>query len=288
MFRVIFCFFVFFFVFIYNLGATSILEAISEADYDKKKAELGKALFFDKRLSNEGHSCQTCHHLVGELTGTTTKFPSPPSILNSSLNYYFKENGDISSLKKQIENMFFDADAYNTTPQAYIQRVLRNPKYQKLFKEIYGKVSFDNALDALNEFIIALRSPSRFDRFLSGDDEALSSEEKEGYQLFVRLGCIACHNGSNLGGGMLAVIKNQDGSTSIIRVPSLRNVKKTGPWMRFSSTNLLSSILWLQNSVIDTKLKPVDIIKIITFFDALNADIPSILENQELGDNGDF
>lgn len=275
MFRVIFLFFL---LFVSTLNAISAIEAISEAEYDEKKALLGKDLFFDKRLSDKRHSCQSCHHLVGELTGTTSNFPSPPSVLNSSLNFYYRKNGEKHSLKKQIESIFYDLEAYNTNPKYFIAQIKKNPSYVKRFKEIYGVLSFENALDALNEFIIALRAPSRFDRFLAGDDEAINDEEKEGYRVFVKTGCIACHNGANLGGGIIAIIKKENGSTYTMRVPSLRNVKVTGPWMSFGSRNLLSSILWLKNSIINTNITPSEIMKIIVFFDSLTSDVPSILE----------
>lgn len=257
----------------------AVITPIDEVEYDRDKALLGKALFFDTRLSTSGRSCQHCHHLKGELTGTTKNAPWPASILNSAGNYYYTKNGEMQDLKAQIIDIFHDAGAYNTSPDFFIEQIKKNGSYRKQFEKIYGKITFINAVDALREFILALRSQSRFDRFLLGDEEAMSEAEKQGYSVFVKVGCIACHNGTNLGGGMVAFIKRENGTTANVRVPSLRNVLRTEPWMSTHSSNLLGAILWLKNSIINVNVNTAQVVEIMEFFKALDSDVPEILKD---------
>lgn len=65
-------------------------------------------------------------------------------------------------------------------------------------------MNFDNIADAIANFERTLITPSRFDNFLNGDEKALTKEEQKGLKLFIDKGCVACHNGVNLGGNMQA------------------------------------------------------------------------------------
>jgi cytochrome c peroxidase len=101
-----------------------------------------------------------------------------------------------------------------------------------------------NIVDAIVNFERTLVTPgSRFDRWLAGDDAALSTSEQEGYRLFKSLGCVSCHQGVNIGGNLferhgifhpLASPKPE-----ILRVPSLRNVATTPPYFHDGSAQTL-------------------------------------------------
>ena len=254
-----------------------IFEPISLPKYDEKKALLGKELFFDDKLSINKRSCQHCHHLKGELTGTINDKNSSASILNSSLNFFINEKGDFYPLKEKIISQFLQKNLYDTEPKFFLQQIKKNPQYVKMFEEIYKRVTFADAVDALNEFIVALRSPARFDDYLLGDENALSQREKEGFKMFVNKGCGLCHGGANLGGSMYIHAKNGKKELKL-QIPSLRNVLNTRPWSSYYSDDLLHSVLWLKNEIIDISISEDELIKIIEFFGALNSKTPSILK----------
>lgn len=261
-----------------SAGFSEVLSPVEPYDYDEKKANLGKSLFFDSRLNENNFSCQRCHHLLEEVTGTTRMPFSPPSILNSSMNYFFHKNGKRQTLKEQIKDMFEDKNAYNTRPSYFIAQIKKNPIYVKEFKQIYGTLTFENAVDAIEEFIKALRMPSRFDYYLKGHTDSFSQEEKEGYLLFIHKGCIACHNGANLGGGMVAYIKNAGFKKKMHTVPSLRNVAKTAPYMG-SIPNLKDALRYLKTGIINVSLSEEETEKLIVFLKTLDSEIPPILQH---------
>ena len=158
-----------------------------------------------------------------------------------------------------------------------MEQVLKNPDYVARFKKYYGSVTFLHAVEAIEEFIISLKAPAPFDRFLAGDEEAISKEAKEGYKTFIGLGCIACHNGSNLGGGLMVHSKPEIGTKIKVKVPSLRNVMRTAPWMKINSYNLHDSIMYLRTLFIESEVSKEQIDKMIKFFETLNSDTPRIL-----------
>ena len=259
-------------------GFSEVISPIEPYDYNENKANLGKSLFFDTRLNENNFSCQRCHHLLKEVTGTSKNPFSSPSILNSSMNYYFDKEGKRQSLKEQIKDMFLDVKAYNTKPSYFIAQIKKNPIYIEQFKEIYGNINFENAIDAIEEFIKALRMPSRFDYYLQGHDDVFNEDEKEGYRLFIRKGCVTCHNGANLGGGMAAYIKNAGSKKKMRTVPSLRNVAKTAPYIG-NITNLKDTLRFLKLSVISSTLNEAEMDKIIIFLKTLDSEIPPILQH---------
>lgn len=250
-------------------------------DYDPDRAFLGKELFFDTRLSPKKISCHACHNLEGKISGTSQTFNLPvPTILNASLNYYFGLDGQFSNLEDSIKAVIEDTDLYASSSTFMIKQIKKNPYYVEKFQEIYGTniISYKNIINALAEFIRALKTPSRFDKFLLGDDDILSQEEKKGYNVFVKKGCVACHNGTNIGDGITIKIRQKNGTIQNHRVPTLRNILRTAPYMRINSPNIYAAITWLKNSIIGLHVTHTDITQIIIFFEALNGDTPLILK----------
>ena len=126
-----------------------------------------------------------------------------------------------------------------------VEKLRADPNFARAFAEVYGHGP-DRAslLDAIASYERTLVTPgSRFDRWLTGDSAALSSEERRGYRLFKSFGCISCHQGVNVGGNLferhgifapLAAPKPE-----ILRVPSLRNVAVTPPYFHDGSAATL-------------------------------------------------
>src|SRR5690606_13234406 len=124
-------------------------------------------------------------------------------------------------------------------------------EYQKAFKEAFPSerkpIKYRNIGIAIGAFERTLVTPSRFDDYLRGNIHALSKQERQGLKKFTEVGCVTCHNGSTVGGGMyqklgaiedypsvedlgLYEITNNEDDKYFFKVPSLRNVAMTGPW----------------------------------------------------------
>lgn len=127
-------------------------------------------------------------------------------------------------------------------------------------------VTAENIVDAIAIFEMSLITPnSRFDRFLRGDSKALNDQEKEGYRLFQEYGCVSCHQGVNIGGNMYQpigfmedffvhrpVTKEDLGRYNVtqldynkyqFKVPTLRNIAITFPYLHDGSANTLEEVL---------------------------------------------
>jgi hypothetical protein len=133
------------------------------------------------------------------------------------------------------------------------------PEYVALFRKAFpgqaDPVTFDNMGNAIGAFERKLVTPSRWDKFLKGDQNALTAREKQGFNRFVETGCQTCHNGPFIGGkafqkmglakpfpdtdqGRAAVTK-QTGDEKVFKAPSLRNIEKTGPYFHNGSSATL-------------------------------------------------
>ncbi|MCI5122397.1 MAG: cytochrome C biogenesis protein CcsA, partial [Candidatus Electrothrix sp. AUS4] len=181
---------------------------------NKEKAELGKKLFFDPRLSKSGFiSCNSCHNLS---RGGTDNLKSSighnwqqgpinaPTVLNSSMNFVQFWDGRAKDLQDQAGGPIANPGEMAFTHNLAEEVLQSIPGYVAEFKNVYGKntIDIDQVTDAIAEFEKTLVTPnSRFDQWLQGDKDALSADEQAGYKLFQDSGCISCHYGMAMGGG---------------------------------------------------------------------------------------
>ena len=246
---------------------------------DEKKVNLGQRLFFDSVLSGNGsQSCASCHKLarggddhqqfsrnsLNELRQVNT-----PTVFNVIHNFKFSIAGNVDSLKTFYSVNLFSRKVMNNSWANLLDNLRANSTYTKLFAEIYSdQISQENVLDVLLEFQASLTTPdSRFDQYLRGDSDAISPYEKKGYRLFREYGCIACHQGKNIGGNLyqkLGLLEdylpdknrpldsvdygrfNKTGQARdryVFRVPSLRNVATTAPYLHDGSVNTLDETI---------------------------------------------
>nr|WP_314179694.1 cytochrome c peroxidase [uncultured Campylobacter sp.] len=224
-------------------AASHVLSPVAQPKFDEQKARLGKELFFDASISPSGTlSCERCHNLYWDLSGTSKKNVkisadeqiSPPTALNSALNFIFFKNGEVKDLAEQVRQSLTSKNELASEPKFLIQKINQNSVYKKKFEELYKNgVSFDNIVDALVNFEKALVTPNaKFDKFISGDESVFDDEEKHGFELFKTIGCINCHSGANMGANLYYELKfDADGNkTGRYKVPSLRNIEKTAPY----------------------------------------------------------
>ena len=225
---------------------------------DAGKVELGKKLWFEPRLSMSGIiSCNTCHNLsMGGTDNLKTSIGhgwkagpvNSPTVFNSSLAIAQFWDGRAADLKEQAGGPI-QADVEMNMPHTLAVGILQSiPGYVDEFRRVYGKdkIDIDMITDSIAEFEKTLVTPdSRFDKWLKGDDKALSEKELAGYTLFKESGCVACHNGPAAGGtsfqrmGVVEPYKSSspaEGRSAVTgadadrfnyKVPTLRNVELT-------------------------------------------------------------
>jgi len=178
------------------------------------KIRLGKKLFFDKNLSKDRSiACAGCHDIKngGEDSKPTAigykKLPNPnhlnaPTVLNTAYSKHFFWDGRASSLREQAKGPMQAHFEMASTPELVQSRVKENPEYLQPFEDIFGKesITFDNITKAIAVYEKTLLTRGRYDKYLDGDDTALSSQEKRGLNIFIDMGCKGCHFGPTVGG----------------------------------------------------------------------------------------
>ncbi|MDD6055858.1 MAG: cytochrome-c peroxidase [Helicobacteraceae bacterium] len=270
--------------------------------FTEAKAELGKKLYFEPRLSKSGIiSCNTCHNLglggtdgvaaaVGHRWTVNPHHLNSPTVYNSVLNASQFWDGRAGSLIDQAKGPIEAEPEMATPAKLAVEKISSLPEYQEEFKKIYGKegVTFDNIADAIANFERTLITPSRFDAFLNGDDKALSKAEKEGLQLFLDKGCVACHNGVNLGGTMqtfqvagqykFANVGDFKGDANgMVKTPTLRNVTETAPYFHNGAIwNLTDAIKEMGSVQLGIKISDKEAAKIATFLGSLTGEKPAV------------
>lgn len=296
-------------IFLFNfltltLFASSIEPIPLKLEYDYDKAILGKKLFFDKRLSKDNSiSCASCHDLTkgGDdglkfSVGIDGKLGdiNAPTVLNSVFNFRQFWDGRAKDLAEQakgpIENPIEMGHDFTK-----LLEVLKTSFYEKSFKAIYEDgITKENLVDAIAEFEKTLITPnSAFDRYLKGDENAINSFEKEGFELFKNKGCISCHNGVNIGGnlyskfGMLIDVDSKNlGKYNVtkneldkyyFKVPTLRNISLTAPYFHDGRYyDLKEAVKTMALVQLGRPVTDLEIEKIVAFLKTLNGELKII------------
>ena len=241
---------------------------------DPAKVELGRQLFNEPRLSaNNTLSCASCHQLA---SGGADNKPfsvgfdgkpvevNTPSVFNASLNFKQFWNGRVDTLETQVEQVVISPVEMGSDWKTVVQNLAALPAYQAAFKQAYPDgVTAANVQNALATYERTLLTPnSRFDQYLLGNTEILTTQEKYGYQRFKDYGCIACHQGINIGGNMFQkfgvmgdyfkargnpvesdlgryLLTKDEEDRHVFKVPSLRNIAVTAPYFHDASAKTL-------------------------------------------------
>jgi len=214
---------------------------------EPQKLALGERLFGDHRLSADGKlACSSCHDLRtnGASGGQAVAHDGSKSpfdtltVFNAALNFRLNWEGNFWDLGAHMESSLENPVNMRTSVDEVLRKLNADPQMVQQFRAAYGRAPDRTSfLDALATFERSLLTPgSRFDRWLGGDASALSPQELGGYQLFKSLGCSSCHQGVNVGGNLFerqGVFRPLvPGKPEIVRVPSLRNVATTAPYLR--------------------------------------------------------
>ena len=272
------------------------------------KVNLGRMLYYDPRLSRgQDVSCNTCHALDkygvdDEALSTGFKGQkgarNAPTVYNAAGHFVQFWDGRASTIEEQAKGPILNPVEMAMTDQKRVVQVLRSmPEYveafQKAFPGAKDPLTFDNVAQAIGAFERKLVTNSRWDKFLGGDQTALTGQEKAGLSAFLDAGCQACHNGAFLGGSVfqkLGAVKpypdtkdlgrfdvtNQDADKQVFKVPSLRNVEKTAPYFHDGSVKTLEdAVANMANYQLGRSLSPADATSILAFLKTLTGDLPS-------------
>jgi cytochrome c peroxidase len=231
-----------------SLGGQPLGAIAALPNLDPRKVALGKRLFHDPRLSGSGRrACASCHDLAtnGALSGPRTTRLDTPTVFNAVFSYRFGWEGEDRTLEANaLATLEGEMIAQGVAPERIYARLRDDPAMAHAFEAIYRQEpSGETIADALAEFERSLVTPSRFDRWLKGDQKALNGVEQQGYRTFIRLGCVSCHQGRNVGGNLMQrhgiFRKLASAQPAIVRVPSLRNVAETAPYFHDGSAATL-------------------------------------------------
>ena len=250
-------------------------EAASEGNpVTEAKVTLGRLLYFDPRLSkNQDISCNSCHDLArygvdGEPTSPGHKGQrgerNSPTVYNAAFHLTQFWDGRAADVEEQAKGPVLNPIEMAMPSEEAVVVMLRSipdypPAFAAAFPDEDDPVSYDNMARAIGAFERRLVTPSRFDAFLDGQDAALDDAEVAGLATFMDTGCISCHNGPTVGGGSyqkLGAVKpyptedpgrfkvtGQESDRYVFKVPSLRNVDQTGPWLHDGSVTSLDQMI---------------------------------------------
>ena len=182
-----------------------------------EKVALGRALFHDPRLSKDNTTaCVSCHDLgsggddgLRVSVGVEGRLGpiNAPTVFNVGLQFKQFWDGRAETLEQQIDGPVQSPVELGTFWPDVVEKLYNHESYPDRFRALYPDgINRENVKDALAEFMTSLTTPnSPFDRWLTGEEDAIGVLEKRGYALFKHYGCSSCHQGANVGGNMFQV-----------------------------------------------------------------------------------
>jgi len=271
----------------------------------KEKIELGKMLFFEPRISSSGViSCATCHNPA---LGWADRIPravghdgqvgerNTPTVLNSGfLEAQFWDGREPDLEGQALGPIEADIEMAMDLDDA-LERLKEFEAYQETFAEAFPEeddpIVAENVAMALASFQRTLNTPnSPFDRYLRGDDKAMTEAQKRGMKSFADSGCIACHSGPNLTDSRFHrfelpgstdegryVVTGEESDRYAFRTPTLRNVAVTYPYFNNGSVDSLHEATDLMaEQMLGRELPDDEIDDIVEFMHALTGEMPNV------------
>ena len=273
------------------------------------EAELGRALFWDRRISSDGKTaCASCHEardwgadrrrLSTDARGALTSRHSP-TVFNSMALPGLRWLSDRKTGSEQAEGSLTGSMGF-ASKDAAVEK-MKELEYLAAFRKAYPDdsepLSARNYGRAIAAYQATLKTPAAFDRFLAGDDKALTERQKSGLRAFIATGCAGCHSGALFGGttmqkfglvkdywletgsekvdmGRYAVTKKEE-DRYVFRVPTLRNVAKTAPYFHDGSVESLERAVRIMASVqLGRALDDATMAAIVDFLESLTGEVP--------------
>jgi len=280
----------------------------ADNELTEAKINLGRMLYYENRLSKgEKLSCNSCHMLdkygqdnlpfspghEGKVGGR-----SSPSTFNAAIHIAQFWDGRAPSVEEQAKGPVLNPGEMGMPSADFVVEVLKSiPGYVEAFKAAFpgeaDPITYNNFGKAVGAFERKLVTPSRWDDYLKGNKEALTAEESKGFETFAKAGCVTCHNGPAVGGMMyqkLGLVKawpelkdqGRFEATKVetdkfyFKVPSLRNITETGPYLHDGSVKTLEEMVSKMGEYqLGKSLTPEETASIVTFLKSLKGEIPA-------------
>lgn len=299
-----------------------LLKVIDNPDnpMSREKIALGKELFSDTVLSQDKSiSCASCHNLeeggdddistaIGYLGRENPFHLNSPTVLNAALAKSQFWNASAKDVEEQAGGPIQAPFEMHMTPEEVETRLNQDQGYVEKFKALFpeSRVTFENVRKAIGAYERTLLTRGAYDRFLEGDNDAISKEAKRGMTLFMTKGCKGCHTGMSVGGqsvqkfplrsyiseyiGLLfsddIEIKespfpfdNKGGflgkdDNLRFRVPILRNISKTAPYFHNGSVEKLEEAVRIMSKYqIGDEFTPQEIDDMVAFLKTLDGEL---------------
>ncbi len=273
-----------------------------------QRIRLGHRLFFEPRLSaSETISCNSCHNLAtAGVDNRTTSLGhnfqagvrNAPTVLHAAVQTAQFWDGRAADLEEQAKGpMLNPKEMAMPHPVLVVARLKSIPAYRRFFQESFpgdpDPVSFDNVAQAIADFERQLVTYSAFDRYLQGEEGALSDQAKQGLRLFLTKGCAGCHNGPTVGGARFAkmgVVRPYENTTDegryavthnaadrfVFKAPLLRNVERTYPYFHDGSVwTLAEAVQTMDEHQLGANLSRPEVDAVVAFLRSLSGEVPA-------------
>jgi cytochrome c peroxidase len=269
--------------------------------YTPEKAELGRLLFFDKRLSSDGTiACASCHDPKKAFTdgaavstgiGGQRGGRSAPTVINRAYSTLQFWDGRASSLEDQARGPIANSlemthhKEASAAHQTCVKRLREIPGYAERFQKVFGTRDFtiDHVAQAIATFErTVLSGNAPFDRYKAGDTKAMTEAQVRGMNVFYeKSACDACHIGFNFSDGSYAnigigmdskkpdlgryTITHREEDKGAFKVPTLREIEHTGPYMHDGRFKTLEEVVehynkgGIKNPQLDSRMKPLNL-----------------------------
>lgn len=300
-----------------------VAEAPKDNPITREKLALGKQLYFDPRLSITGtHSCNSCHNLsAGGEDGRAQPVGvygrkgkrGTQTLWNAALHTAYNWDGSTNTLEEQAQKHILDPNIMGMPDaETVVSRINTIPGYRQQFDAIFGKesVSLNTIAMALSSYERTLITPNGpFDRYLKGDDKAISAEAKRGVKEFIEVRCASCHFWVNMAGpipglalkqgeGFYELFPNYPGTdyesrynladdlgrvyysqdktdTRMWRMPSLRNIAITAPYFHNGTVKTLDeAVRVMAKTQLKRELTEQQVSDIVAFLSSLTGEFP--------------
>jgi cytochrome c peroxidase len=269
------------------------------------RTDLGRKLYYEKRLSRSGEiSCNSCHDLAafgvdGEPTSPGHEGQrggrNSPTVYNAAFHIAQFWDGRAKDVEEQAGGPILNPiEMAMPSKEAVVELLQSIPEYPPLFAKAFPEdeepLTYGNLTLAIGAFERRLTTPSRFDAFMGGDVSALSAEELAGLDLFMAAGCTTCHLGPVVGGSLyrkLGLVKpyetddpgrfdvtGNEQDRAVFKVPSLRNIEKTGPYLHDGSVSELKDMIRLMGiHQLGRELSDEEVASIESFLNSLTGTV---------------
>ena len=277
---------------------------------DPAKAGLGKVLFFDQRLStNNSMSCASCHAFdkggawaaVRPVGAGGKEHPfNSPSVFNTAFNFRQLWGGGQESVDGVVEAVVKSPFVFASSWPEVMGKLSADAQLQERFRKAYpAGLTQESVVHAIGEYTRSLTTPNaRFDQYLRGKADALTMDERLGWELFKKDGCVACHGGVNVGGNMFQKfglagdyfagreqrsadqgrfnVTKREEDRHVFKVPSLRNVALTAPYFHDgSAATLPDAVKAMYIYQLGRAASPRDVELVVRFLGTLTGEAPA-------------